>query len=70
MYKIEQNEEAVIVYGPDGFQRRLLKSAVGIVLRQGVGEPWDDTPRPFTIKIGKMTDEEVVACALGIEPWL
>jgi hypothetical protein len=69
MYTIEKNNDEVIVNGPNGFQKNLPKTAVGVVFRRDPEEVWDDSPRPFVVQVDRMTDLEIIACALDIDAY-
>jgi hypothetical protein len=70
MYEIEKTETEVIVRGPNGYQKRIPNSAVGVVLRRNPEEIWDDTPRPYTIQITRMTELEIVSCAVDLPAYV
>ncbi|CAN5139815.1 hypothetical protein BH10CYA1_BH10CYA1_58490 [soil metagenome] len=70
MYKVEKTEDEVIVSGPQGYEKRLPNKSIGMVLRPSTEEPWQDVLKPYTLQISKMTDEELVACALEIEAYV
>jgi hypothetical protein len=68
MYRVERSQTALIVRGPEGFERILDPAAIGVVVRPNVSSPHDELVA-YTVPCGLMTEAEQVALALEIESY-
>lgn len=66
MYRVQRMIDKIIVTGPNCFHCDIDLDVVGIVLRIF---DYDEYPTGFTIDVGRMTNPELVALALGINSW-